>query len=90
MIPNVIVDPESNIPGLVVLPTVIGGIESITLVGSSHLGKLVLSGAHTIGTLWTILTLIRKRLGLVSINPDSKKSPKSTVLFWILKFLDVT
>ena len=38
MIPNVIVDPESNIPGLIVLPTVIGDIESIRLEGGSHLG----------------------------------------------------
>jgi hypothetical protein len=51
MIPNVIVDPESNIPGLVILPTVIGDIESIALEGGSHLGKLVWIGAYTIGTL---------------------------------------
>ena len=38
MIPNVIVDPESNIPGLIVLPTVIGDIKSIALEGGSHLG----------------------------------------------------
>jgi hypothetical protein len=36
---NVIVDPESNIPGLVILPTVIGDIKGITLVGSSHLRR---------------------------------------------------
>ena len=33
----IIIDPESNIPGLVILPTVIGDIKSIGLVGSSHL-----------------------------------------------------
>ena len=39
MIPNVIIDPESNIPGLVILPTVIGDIESIGLIGcGGHLG----------------------------------------------------
>jgi hypothetical protein len=32
----VIVDPQCYIPGLVVLPTVIGDIESIALVSSSH------------------------------------------------------
>ena len=39
MIPNVIVDPQSNIPGLVILPPVVGDIKDIGLVGSSHLGR---------------------------------------------------
>jgi len=37
----IIVDPESNIPGLIILPTVIGDVESVGLVGSGHLGLVL-------------------------------------------------
>jgi uncharacterized protein YfkK (UPF0435 family) len=32
----IILNPESNIPGLIILPPVVGDIKSIGLVGSSH------------------------------------------------------
>jgi hypothetical protein len=32
----IIVDPQSNIPGLIILPTVIGNVESIALESGSH------------------------------------------------------
>jgi hypothetical protein len=43
-----IVDPQSNIPGLIVVPPIIRDIKGIQLIGGGHLG---LGGAHTIGTL---------------------------------------
>ena len=38
----VIVDPESNIPGLIILPTVVGNVEGIALVSDSHCSLVVL------------------------------------------------
>jgi hypothetical protein len=32
---------KSNIPGLIILPTVVGDVQSIALVGSSHFRKSV-------------------------------------------------
>ena len=43
-----IVDPESNIPGLIVVPPIITDIKGIELIGGGHLG---FGSAHTIGTL---------------------------------------
>jgi hypothetical protein len=34
----IIVDPESNIPGFIILPTIIGNVESIGLIGCGHCG----------------------------------------------------
>ena len=36
----IIVDPECNIPGLIILPTVVGNVESIALESVSHLVSL--------------------------------------------------
>ena len=36
----IIVDPESNIPGLIIRPTVIGSIQSVGLKSDSHLVSL--------------------------------------------------
>ena len=35
----IIVDPESNIPGFIILPTVIGSVQNVALVGVSHWEK---------------------------------------------------
>ena len=46
----IIVDPQSNIPGLIIVPPVIRNVEGIEL--ESWGGHLGLSSGHTIGTLW--------------------------------------
>ena len=35
----IIIDPQSNIPGLIVLPTIVRDVQSIALEGGSHLGR---------------------------------------------------
>ena len=39
----IIVDPESNIPGLIILPTIVRNVESITLESGSHSWRVVLT-----------------------------------------------
>lgn len=39
----IIVDPECNIPGLIILPPIVGNVESIGLIGGAHCVVVVLT-----------------------------------------------
>jgi hypothetical protein len=71
----IIVDPECYIPSLIILPTIVGDIECITLVGSSHLGFECSGGFFPsdmakisgLATWWHILWPVHK---LSIMSPD--------------------
>jgi len=64
----VIVDPESNIPGLIVLPTVISGIQNVGLEGES--GRHVIFEVRS----YTIETLSRPQVTVTQHSPNVQQT----------------